>query len=400
MWKFWQWLTRRAWPAWSTSQSLDDLSALFGSGTTTTAAGVDVTVETALGFPAVFGCIQVLAQDVARTPIKFRRQTAPDTYVDAVDHDLFEILGTLSNPEMTAYQTKYKLTWDLLAYGRAYAQIMRVDGRVTALWPLSASAMQVDRDTARRKRWTYTAGGQTFVWTFDPSMPPIFEVTMESPITRCRELIGIARAVQTYEAKFFSNGGRLAGILTAPGTISPVSLERLRAAWDAAYSKPENAHKVALLEGGLTFQGLAANNQDSQLAEILTAITQQVCGVFRVPVWKVGDLSKATYSNMEAGELAYVTSTLDPLYQLFEEAIRRDLLTVRQYQQYSVVFDRAALIRSDVKAQHDAIAVGVNTGFYSQNDARRMLGLNPIPDGDQYRVNTALQPVGGTPHVA
>jgi len=67
-----------------------------------------------------------------------------------------------------------------------------------------------------------------------------------------------------------------------------------------------------------------------------------------------------------------------------------------------VTFDRSALIRSDVKAQHDALARGIQSGFYSQNDARRMLGLNPIADGDRYLVNSALVPiadVGAEPHV-
>jgi hypothetical protein len=84
-----------------------------------------------------------------------------------------------------------------------------------------------------------------------------------------------------------------------------------------------------------------------------------------------------------------------------ELAIRRDLLTTRQFNQFTATFDRNALIRSDVKAKNEALAVGINAGFFSPNDARRALGLNPIPDGDVYRFNTALQPVSpGEPHVA
>ena len=63
-----------------------------------------------------------------------------------------------------------------------------------------------------------------------------------------------------------------------------------------------------------------------------------------MPTWKIGDLTKATYSNLDAGELAYVTSTLDPFYQSWEEAIRRDLLTTRQYGRFTVMFDRSALV--------------------------------------------------------
>ena len=76
------------------------------------------------------------------------------------------------------------------------AEIVRVDGRITALWPLDATVMQVDRTPARIKRWTYRRQGQTYTWLFDPSQPPILELMMETPLTRCRELVGTALALQ------------------------------------------------------------------------------------------------------------------------------------------------------------------------------------------------------------
>jgi phage portal protein BeeE len=105
---------------------------------------------------------------------------------------------------------------------------------------------------------------------------------------------------------------------------------------------------------------------------------------------------------MESSALDYITSTLDPLFQLWEDAMRRDLLTSRQFGQYTLQFDRAALLRSDVKSLHEALARGIQAGIYSQNDARRKLGENPIADGDRYLVNSALVPVaqaGEGPHV-
>src|SRR5262245_46881714 len=97
--RWFEWL-RRSWPTWYTSQTASEFSQLFGSGPT--ASGLCITPEGALEVPAVFSCMQVLSQDIARTPIRFKRIEAPDTFVDAVDHDLFEILGVLPNPEMTA----------------------------------------------------------------------------------------------------------------------------------------------------------------------------------------------------------------------------------------------------------------------------------------------------------
>lgn len=393
-----KWFERRATPKWMASQT--DFAGLFDVGST--ASTMVVTPERALQVPAVFSCVQVLAQDLARTPIRLRRKVAEDSYVDAVEHDLFELMNTLPNPEMTAYQVKHRLMWDLLTHGRAYAQIVREAGRVVAVWPLEACRMRVDRTEALVKRWTYSGAGGTFTWLFDASMPPVFELTHETPLKRCRELIGTALALQTYTGKFFANGGRLAGVLQAQGAISDATAGRLRTFWDQTFGRPENSHKVAILDGGLEYKPFAVANDDSQLNETMASITTQICGVFRVPAWKAGNLDKTSYSNMESSALDYITSTLDPLFQLWEDAMRRDLLTSRQFNQYTLQFDRSALLRSDVKSLHDALARGIQAGIYSQNDARRKLGENPIPDGDRYLVNSALVPVaqaGEGPHV-
>ena len=91
--------------------------------------------------------------------------------------------------------------------------------------------------------------------------------------------------------------------------------------------------------------------------------------------------------------------TLDPFFVLWESAIRRDLLTTRQYPLYDVAFDRSTLIRADIKSLHDALARGRDAGFYSANDVRRKLGENPIPaaeGGDLYLVNGNLKPATAT----
>jgi HK97 family phage portal protein len=387
-------LERRGWKL-SELQSWSDMGL-----TAPTAAGVPVSPETALHVPAVFACCQVLSQDVARTPLKLRRQTAPETFVDATEHPLYEILSALSNPEQTAYQVKHALQWQLLTHGRAYAEIVRgVDGRVEALWPLESSAMRVDRDATNRKRWNYTANGKPFTWLFDPSQPPILELTHESPILRCRDIIGTALALQVYVATFFANDARPNGVLQAAKPLTLEQKQQLRETWQKLYHGVTQSHKTAILEGGLEFKPLAMQHDHAQMTETMKALSTQICGAFRVPPWKAGLMESTNYSNMESGENTYVTSTLDPLFESWEEALRRDLLTARQYGAYTIQFDRSALVRNDVKSLYDSLSRGIQNGFLSQNDARKALGLNPIPNGDVYMVNTALQPIGA-PHVA
>ena len=390
---FTKWLARR-----SLGNPTPDEWALFASPTD---AGVMVTPETALQVPVVTACIKVLSEDVAKTPLRLREQIGADAYVDALDHPLFELLHDLPNPEVDAFTFIRELTADMLLYGVAYALIVRVEDRVTALWRLPRSIVRVDRDAARRKRWhvSTTTGVETYV--FDPSMPPILELRFDSPLHRCRELIGSLLALQQYIAKFFANGARPGGLLKAPGAISDATAARLKETWQSLFQGSAKAHRVAVLADGLEFVPIAAQNDHSQLNELLMTLRNEICGCFRVPPFKVSDLSNANYSNVESLSIEYVTGSLDPIFRAWELALRRDLLTARQYGRYTVMFDRSALIQSDMRSLFTALATARQSGIYSVNDCRRRLGENPIPNGDDYLVNAALVPIAqGAPNVA
>jgi HK97 family phage portal protein len=389
----------RWWERRSLAAPSPSLLQLFSSAPT--AAGVSVTPASALSVPCVFACTQVLSQDVARTPIRFKEKVGDDTYIDAVDHPLHEILGSLPNPETTSFEFQFAMMWQLLCHGCAFAEIVRSDNRVEALWPLASEWMRVDRTPAGVKRWTYMNGGRPYSWLFDPSMPPILEVRMETPMLRCREAIGAALALQAYVAKFFANDARPGGILTATGAIGDESAQRMQERWKGIFGGAgTNRRGIAVIDSDIKFQSIATDNDSAQLNETQRVIGEQIAGAFRVPASKIGDLSKANYSNMEVSEQVYINSTLDPYFRSFELAFRRDLLTSRQFSRYAATFDRAALTKNDTAALHASLAQGLQAGFYSQNDCRRKLGENPIPDGDTYYLNAALQPLGTPPKEA
>lgn len=366
-------------------------------GVEATAAGVAVTPRRAIGVPAVYASLSVLAGDLAKTPAKLRRRVAADTFTDAIEHGLWEILHDLPNAETSAYSFKHEMMIDLLSHEKAYAEIIRADGQVVALWRLDPERMRVERDTARRKVWKYTDDqGKPHEWTFDPSMPPIFELTHPSPLRRCPELIATAIALQRYTGGFFARGGRPSGLLETDTELDKDQASDIRDSFSKWHAGVDNAHRVAVLEHGVKYKPIATANDKAQLVELLQSIRVEIAAAFRLAPWKVGDVSKMTFSNMEAATIDHATGTLDPYFTLWEHAIRRDLLTTRQYGRYDVTFDRASLIRSDMQTLHAALALGRQNGIYSANDARRKLGENPIPadqGGDRYLVNGNMTPI-------
>lgn len=96
-----------------------------------------------------------------------------------------------------------------------------------------------------------------------------------------------ALAIQQGSNKFFQNGSRPGGILTAPGTITADTADRLKSHWQDNFTG-DKAGKVAVLGDGLRYEPLSVSAIDSQLIEQLNYTAQDVCRAFSVPAWKIG----------------------------------------------------------------------------------------------------------------
>lgn len=375
---------------------------LRDGGWQSVASGVNVTPETAIQVPDVYACVSVLAQDVGRCPLKLRVSTGDGEMTDAVDHHLWEILHDLPNPETTATEFRDSLMRDLLREEVAYAEIVRrPNGTIKGLWRLDPCRMTVTRNAFNVKVYTYRVeGGQPIVWTFDPDRPPLLELRAPSPIKRCRDLVGMAIALDRYAGKFFANGTRLSGLLHVPAGTKPEGKQGIREMFESMHKGVENAHKIGVIEGATTFTPLSSTNDEAQFNETRKQIRTMIAGAFRVPPHKIGDLERATFSNIEAQDRDYVNSSLNPYLVMWEQALRRDVLTTRQYPRYQVVFDREALIEADSQSRAVALSIGRQNGWWSANDVRRKLHENPIPaaeGGNQYQMNGNMIPLTGAP---
>jgi len=71
-------------------------------------------------------------------------------------------------------------------------------------------------------------------------------------------------AAEEYGARLFSNGARPGGFVTSPVDMSPEARKRFLDGWQKGYQGSGNAHKVALLEGGMDFKAVGLPPEDAQ----------------------------------------------------------------------------------------------------------------------------------------
>ena len=366
-------------------------------------SGEVVNERSAMQIATVYACVRLLAESVAGLPLHLYQYTdeAEKEKIRARDHPLYRLLYRQPNPEMTSFSFRETMMTHLLLWGNAYAQIIR-DGRnnILGLYPLQPDQMEVDRDKQGRIIYIYNAytddvpdlQNKTYVFRADE----IFHIPGLgfngligfSPIAMMKNALGTAIAVEKYGSAFFKNGAQPAGVLEHPGTLK--NPERIRENWSDVYGGPQNAHKVAVLEEGMSYKPISLPPEDSQFLSTRQFGVNEICRIFRVPPHMVQDLSHATFSNIEHQSIDYVVYTLTPWLSRFEQAITKDLLLPSEQDTFFPRFNVDGLLRGDYASRSSGYASGISNGYLSPNDVRRLENMDLIPPekgGDDYYLN-------------
>ena len=368
-------------------------------------AGKSVNARTAIQVSAVYACVRVIAETIASLPLHVYEQTDTGS-TKAPKHPLYRILHDEPNGEMTSFVLREVMLSHLLLWGNSYCQIIRSGrGQVLSLYPLLPDRMEVDRNDQGVLTYTYTTSkGQTVRLSPEDVLhiPGLgFDgVVGYSPIAMERNAIGLGIAAEEYGSKFFSNGARPSGILTHPNTVKDPAA--LRASWNAAYGGSGNASRVAVLEEGMSFTPLSMPNNEAQDLETRRFQVEEICRIYRVPPHMIGDLSRATFSNIESQNISFAVHTIRPWLVRIEQSVNRALFSEKEKgsssssRRFYCQFNLDGLMRGDYKSRMEGYAIARQNGWMSANDIRELENLNPLPaeeGGDAYLVNGNMIPI-------
>ena len=357
----------------------------FGS----TTSGKVVNERTAMQTSAVYACVRILAETVASLPLHTYKRIDKGKE-KALEHDLYYLLHDAPNPEMTSFIFRETMMSHLLLWGNSYSQILR-DGRnnVKGLYPLMPDKVTVDRDKTGEIYYIYNKDGEQYPLRNDQVLhiPGLgFDGLIGySPIAMAKNSIGVAIATEEYGSKFFSNGANPSGVLEHPGTIKDP--KRVRDSWNAVYQGSSNAHKVAVLEEGMSFKAIGIPPDQAQFLDTRKFQIEEICRIFRVPPHLVANLERATFSNIENQSISFVVHTIRPWLIRIEQSINKALFKESETKTHFVSFTVDGLLRGDYKTRMEGYAVGIQNGFLSPNDVRGLENMNVIENGEIYCMN-------------
>jgi len=386
----------------------NDFSLLFGR----TTSGKTVNERTALQTTAVYACVRILSETIASLPLHVYRYTEGGKTKDT-EHALYTLLHDEPNPDMTSFVFRETLMSHLLIWGNAYSQILRDrSGQVIGLYPLLPDQMSVHRSEKGKLYYVYNRYEED-----NPNFQEKGSIVLSqeevlhipglgfdgligySPIALAKNAVGMTLACEEYGSSFFSNGANPGGVLEHPGILKDPG--KVRDSWNAVYQGTRNAHKVAVLEEGMSYKQIGIPPEEAQFLETRKFQINEIARLFRIPPHMVGDLEKSSFSNIEQQSLEFVKYTLDPWVVRFEQALKKSLLLPEEKKTHFIKFNVDGLLRGDYQSRMNGYAIGRQNGWLSTNDIRELEELNPIPPeegGDLYLINgnmTKLKDAGG-----
>jgi HK97 family phage portal protein len=359
-----------------------------------TSAGVVVSDEGALAYSAVLACVRVLSESVATLPCILYERMEQDGQAGkrrAADHALYRVLHTAPNPEMTSFEFWEMAIVHLLLWGNFYAEIV-VDGRgdVAALWPIPPKLVTPVRQPDKRlvyevelpeKKKTFGAE-----WIFHVAGMRTTGLKGLSVVGHAREAIGLGMAAEQYGASVFGNGMVPGGVLEHPGELSDEAYARLLSSWRERHEGLSNAQRLAILEDGMKYNKIGIPPEDAQFLETRRFQRSEIAGMFRVPLHMIGDLERATFSNIEHQSTEYVVYSVQPWLRRIEARAQVSLLLRPEQERYFAEFLVDGLLRGDAVSRNQAYSTARQWGWMSANDIRRLENMDTVAGGDVYLV--------------
>lgn len=366
-----------------------------------TSAGMVVTDDIANTYSAVWAATQLLTAAGSSLPLDVKRRVNADTKETDRDHAVHVALHYSPNPEMGSMGFRsLMLDWQI-NQGNAYAEIAwSDDGGEVHLWPIHPSRVKAKRTKDGEMYYEVKNDGEEKPTILLPEeMLHIRGIKSKDGISgvgviqNARESIGFGLAVERQGADYFANAGRPSVVISGGKFEDEKAKKFYRQTWAEKHTGIGNNGKPMMLPPEATITTMQFNAEDSQFLETREHNVEVIARWYGVPPHMIGDLRRATFSNIEHLGISFVVYSLLPWLKLWEEEIGRKLLWPES-RDLSAKHNANALLRGDTAGRAAFYTALFNIGVLSPNDIRKREDMNPFAEGDKRFVPLAMGELG------
>lgn len=182
--------------------------------------------------------------------------------------------------------------------------------------------------------------------------------------------------------------------LETAGTLTKEQLDRIKAEFDARYKGVDNAHKLAILQGGLTFKPITLSQRDMEFLEQRRFTRDEILGIFRVPKTALLITEDVNRANAEATDYVFSKRVVKPRMEFIVDQLNEFYLPMFGESLKSMRFVFTDPVPQNIELKLKEKETGIRAGYYTINEVREEEGLDPVDGGDVVYLPINLIPIG------
>lgn len=336
----------------------------------------------ALSLSAVYSAVELISNSIALLPIQVKFK---DDKGEAQINNDHELNIAFNNNDMSKYMIIKMMVADMLLFGNGYALIERSGGHVTGIRYLEANDVQVQWDKYKKKLY-YTCNTVAGKVIQPENILHIYKNSRDGHtgigvLKYAARTIDLANYTENSSLDFFAKGLNVTGIIHAK---QPMNKNQAQQALNSIEGNV-NADKAyyKFLPFDIDFQPLTQNAKDAQMIETRLFNVSEIARFFNISPVLLQDLSKSSYSTVEAANLQFLTQTLLPYISIIEAEFNRKLVGEENI---FIDLDEREFLRTDSQSTANYYVTLVNAGILSRNEVREQLGYNKVDGADELAI--------------
>lgn len=318
--------------------------------------------------------------------------------------DIHPFLSLLNRPNEHMDKNEFfEMTFlHLELTGNAYWFISRKNGKPDELWPLMPNCIQIVPDEKH-----FIVG---YVYTTDGVQVPLNPEDVVhhrlgnpsdmrygfSPVMAGATTIDTDFQAGEFNRRFFYNTAVPDGFLTIEDTMDEKTFKRIRSEWDNAYGGSTNAHRTAILSGGMKYEPISVNQRDMEFFKSRQFSRDQIFAFFGVPKSILGYDESMSRSNSDTAERVFMKRNRTRMQRLVN---RITMSLADDFAENLIVSftdpvpqDQDQVLNETTKSLGSTNTVAWRT----INEIRAERGLLPVKNGDELFVPNSMRPLTQT----
>lgn len=364
-----------------------------------TIAGIPVNSSSAMRSPTVLGCVRILSEIVGTLPVHLYRRGEDGSRKRESNHEAANVLAR-PNPWTGSPELRTRMMVDALLYGQAFARVIRARGRPKELHRLdpTAVAVKIDERTLEPSYEVSIRGTLTKLKWQDVVHVQTPGSLVDAPlriIELARDAIALDLAMQRYEARAFTAGGRPSGLLKVPPKTPPERKRQILEAWDEAHGGGK-VGRTAIIDDNMDWEAISMTMVEADFLQLRKHAAAEINRAFKIPEVLNGVTDRAVWRNVEELTTVFLETTLTPWLDAWTAAYERCLLTPDERASLFAEFKIDALVRANLAARFTAYRQAAGTSWMTPNEVRKLDNLPPVNGGDDLVLQAGQAPAADT----